>query len=59
MTRETSNIVVLIISMMVVTLMALIIFVPVTFGEAGELTKGLIVSAQSVIMPNISNIIFK
>lgn len=59
MTREISKIVVLIISMIMITLMALIIFVPAILGEAGEITKGMIVSAQSAIMPNISNIIFK
>ncbi|MCK4668130.1 hypothetical protein KAU33_15365 [Candidatus Dependentiae bacterium] len=59
MIREISKFVILIISMVMVAFMALIIFVPAILGEAGEITKGMIVSAQSAIMPNISNIIFK
>lgn len=59
MIREISKFVILIISMVMVAFMVLIIFTPTIFGEVGEITKGIIVSAQSAIMPNISNLIFK
>ena len=59
MNEAIAKISILIVSLLLVGFMAAIIFVPGAMGATGETVKGTITSAQDVMMPGVSKVIFK